>query len=133
MVVPVPPILVDLSLLFLRWMMAAMFGASGWSHVRNPEERGEGLGLSPGATCSLGVVELAGAALLVVGLFDQIAAGVLVLVMLGAIQRKIFTWEMTFWGEEGSNGWYYELLYIVCNLVIFATGGGALGLDMLWT
>lgn len=131
MIYEMPAVVADVALLLLRLMIAAMFGASGLSHVREPEERGEGLGLSPGSTLLLGIVEVVGAALLVLGLFDQAAAAALVVVGLGAIHRKVFVWEMTFWGEE-SNGWYYDLLYLVCNLVIIATAGGAIGLDALW-
>lgn len=125
---PLPPLLTDLALLLLRLLIAAVFGSSGWSHVTEPVERGESVGLSPGATRALGAVELLGAALLVVGLWDQAAAAVLILVMAGAIHRKIFVWKTSFWGEE-SNGWYYDLLYLACNLVILATAGGAIGLD----
>lgn len=131
MIYELPAILVDVALLLLRLMMAAMFGSSGWSHVRQPEERGDELGLPAGATRLLGAVEVIGAAFLVLGLFDQAAAAALVVVGLGAIHRKIFVWEMTFWGEE-ANGWYYDLLYLVCNLVVLATAGGALGVDVLW-
>ncbi|MBW3661364.1 MAG: DoxX family protein [Gemmatimonadetes bacterium] len=128
MVYPLPEIFTDVALLFLRLLIAAIFGSSGWSHFRQPEERAEGLGMSPGATRFLGAVEVLGAALLVVGLWDQIAAAALIVVMLGAIHRKMFVWNTGFWGDD-SNGWYYDLLYLVCNLVIVATAGGAIGID----
>lgn len=128
MIYPLPEIATAIALLLLRWMIAAVFATSGWSHLRNPAERGESIGMSAGATRLLGAVELLGAALLVIGLWDQAAAAALILVMLGAIHRKIFVWGVSFWGEE-SNGWYYDLLYLVCNLVILTTGGGAIGLD----
>lgn len=128
MIYPLPEVVTDLALLLLRWMIAAIFLSSGWSHFTRPAERGESLGMSPGATRLLGAVEILAPALLIVGLWDQAAAAALVVVMLGAIHRKIFVWEMSFWGED-SNGWYYDLLYLVCNLVILATGGGAIGID----
>lgn len=46
-----------------------------------------------------------------------------VLVMLGAIQKKIFVWRTGFWGER-SSGWHYDLLLAVASLVIATTGGG---------
>lgn len=128
MIYPLPPVLTDLALLLLRLLIAAIFGSSGWSHASKPVERGESIGMGPGATRVLGIVEIVGAALLVLGLWDQVAAALLILVMLGAIHRKIFVWKMSFWGEE-SNGWYYDLLYLACNLVILTTGGGAIGID----
>lgn len=128
MIYALPDVFTDVALLLLRWMIAAIFLSSGWSHFTSPVERGESIGMSPAVTRFLGAVEILAPALLIVGLWDQAAAAALVFVMLGAIHRKIFVWKMTFWGEE-SNGWYYDLLYLVCNLVIIATGGGAIGID----
>jgi putative oxidoreductase len=51
--------------------------------------------------------------------------------MLGAIQKKIFVWRTGFWGESGTNGWSYDTMLIVMNLVIVTTGGGNLSL-MKW-
>jgi putative oxidoreductase len=53
----------------------------------------------------------------------QLAAIVLILVMLGAIQKKIFVWHTGFWGEKAS-GWHYDLMLVVMSLVILFTGGG---------
>jgi putative oxidoreductase len=43
--------------------------------------------------------------------------------MLGAIQKKIFVWHTGFWGAH-SDGWHYDLLFVVMCLVIATTGGG---------
>ena len=117
----------DLALLLLRLMIAAIFGTSGWSHMTKPKERAESIGMSPGFTLVLGVVELFGAASIALGVYPQLGAFVLIGVMLGAIQKKMFVWKTGFWGDEGQ-GWYYDLLYLVCCLVILTTAGGALTL-----
>lgn len=127
MPIPAAGALVDVSLLLLRLMLAAVFAKSGWSHVRNPEERGESIGLPPAATFTLGAVEVTGSAMLVVGLWPQLAALALMAVMLGAIYKKMFVWKTGFWGEDGG-GWYYDLFYFVANLVVLATGGGAIAI-----
>jgi putative oxidoreductase len=113
----------DFSLLLLRLMVAAVFATSGWSHVRDPRGRAESIGMSPGFTGFLGVAELAGALGVVFGVLTQLAALGLILIMLGAIQKKIFVWHTGFWGEK-SSGWHYDLMFIVMNLVIIATDGG---------
>ncbi|HUG39554.1 MAG TPA: DoxX family protein [Longimicrobiales bacterium] len=117
--------LADVALLLLRLMIAAVFGTSGWSHMRKPRERAESIGMSPAFTLVLGIVEVVGAASVALGIYAQLGAILLIAVMLGAIQKKVFVWKTGFWGEDGQ-GWYYDLLYLVCNLVILATGGGAL-------
>ncbi|HUP18361.1 MAG TPA: DoxX family protein [Gemmatimonadota bacterium] len=115
------------ALLLLRVWIALLFGSSGWSHVTKTRERAESVGMSPAATFALGVAELVGAALLAIGLWDSLAAGALAAVMLGAIYKKAFVWKTGFWGGE-SQGWYYEVLYVICLLVIATTGGGPIGL-----
>jgi putative oxidoreductase len=114
----------DAALLLLRLMIAAVFATSGWAHATKPKERAESIEMSPAFTLGLGVAELAGAASIALGLFPEAGALLLSGVMLGAIHKKIFAWKTGFWGDEGQ-GWYHDLLYLVCSLVILTTGGGA--------
>ncbi len=58
----------------------------------------------------------------------RVAAAGLILLMLGAIQKKIFVWRTGFWGESGTNGWSYDTMLVVMSLVIVTTGGGNLSL-----
>jgi putative oxidoreductase len=111
----------DLGLLLLRLMVALVFGASGWRHLRNPAERGKSIGMSRGFTVFLGTAELLGSLGVAFGVFTQLAAFGLILVMFGAIQKKIFVWHIAFWAN---NGWNYDLMLVVMNLVIAFTAGG---------
>ncbi|MGE5323355.1 MAG: DoxX family protein [Actinomycetota bacterium] len=115
----------DYSLLLLRLMVAAVFAASGLSHLKDPKGRAESIGMSPQFTAFLGAVELAGALGVAFGVLTQLAAAGLILVMLGAIQKKIFVWRTGFWGEKAS-GWHYDLMLVLMNLVIITTNGGRL-------
>jgi len=118
----------DYSLLLLRLMVAAVFATSGWSHLKDPKSRAQSIGMRPGFTAFLGAAELAGALGVAFGVLTQLAAAGLILVMLGAIQKKIFVWHTGFWGEK-SSGWHYDLMLLVMNLVIITTNGGTL---VLW-
>ena len=113
----------DLGLLLLRLMVALIFLTSGWSHVTRAEERSKSIGMSKGFTVFLGLAELAGGLGVAVGALTQLAAAGLILVMLGAIQKKIFVWHTGFWGTN-TYGWHYELMLIVMILVILFTDGG---------
>src|SRR4029077_6815626 len=77
----------------------------------------------------LGAVELSGGLGVILCVFAQIAAAGLMLVMLGAIQKKIFVWHTGFWGKSGTNGRSYDTMLLVMNLVIVTTGGGKLSLE----
>lgn len=113
----------DLGLLLLRLMVAAVFVTSGWSHVTKSAERAKSIEMSQPVTIFLGLAEIAGAIGVAFGVFTQLAALGLILVMLGAIQKKIFAWHTGFWGEK-SYGWHYDLMFVVMNLVILFTDGG---------
>jgi putative oxidoreductase len=113
----------DLALLLLRLLVAVVFISSGWSHAKDPVTRGKSIGMSPGFTRFLGVAELSGGLGVAFGVLPQLAAAGLILVMLGAIQKKIFVWHTGFWGKS-SDGWHYDLLFVAMCLVIVTTGGG---------
>jgi len=71
----------------------------------------------------LGTAEIAGSLGIMFGVLTQIAAMGLIVLMLGAIQKKIAVWHTGFWGKDGY-GWHYDLMLIVMCLVIVFTDGG---------
>ena len=113
----------DAALLLMRLLVGLVFITSGWSHARDPVTRAKSIGMSPGFTRFLGIAELAGGLGVALGILTQLAALGLILVMLGAIQKKLFVWHTGFWGEH-SDGWHYDLLFVAMCLVIATTGGG---------
>lgn len=117
----------DWSLFFLRAVVALVFGASGFNHLKSPKERAASIGMSVGFTVFLGTAESAGALGLLAGVLTRWAALGLIMLMLGAIYKKIFEWKTGFWGEK-SQGWNYEVTIIGMLLVIFTSGGGALSI-----
>ena len=119
----------DVALLLLRLMVGLIFLSSGWSHVSDPETRSKSIRMSKGFTVFLGVVEIAGALGVIAGVLTQLAAIGLILVMLGAVQKKIFVWHTGFWGKNGTDGWSYDTMIILMNLVIATTGGGRFALE----
>ncbi len=123
--------LTDIALLLLRLMVGIVFITSGYKHLGDPETRSKDIGMSKSFTIFLGAAELAGGLGVISGVLAQLAAIGLILVMLGAIQKKIFTWHTGFWGKSGTNGWSYDTMLVVMNLVIVTTGGGNLTLTHL--
>jgi putative oxidoreductase len=114
----------DVALLLLRLMVGLVFVTSGYSHLKDPEARAKSIEMPKSFTIFLGIAEVAGGLGVAAGVLTQLAAFGLILIMLGAIQRKIARWHTGFWGEKAS-GWHYELMFILMNLVIATTNGGA--------
>jgi putative oxidoreductase len=105
-------------------MVGLVFVTSGYSHLKDPEGRSKSIGMSKGFTVFLGLAEVAGGLGVAAGVLPQIGAFGLILIMLGAIQRKIFLWHTGFWGEK-SSGWHYDLIFVLINLLIAFTDGGS--------
>jgi putative oxidoreductase len=115
----------DYGLLFLRVMAGAIYADSGYEDLKDPDARGKSIGLPKGVTIFIGVAEVAGGAAIILGILQQLAAIGLILIMLGAVQRKILVWKTGFWGKDGL-GWNYDLTLISMLLVILFTDGGRL-------
>lgn len=113
----------DIGILLLRIMAGVVFISSGWSHLKSPAERSKKIGMSKGFTICLGTAEIAGSLGIMFGVLTQFAALGLIILMLGAIQKKIAAWHTGFWGKDGY-GWHYDLMLIVMCLVIVSTDGG---------
>ena len=113
----------DFGLLLLRLMVALVFITSGYNHLSNPEARSKSIGMSKNFTIFLGIAEVAGSLGVAFGVLTQLAAFGLILLMLGAIEKKIFVWHTGFWGDK-TYGWHYDLMFVVMSLVIIFTDGG---------
>jgi putative oxidoreductase len=114
----------DLGLLLMRLMVALVFVTSGYSHLKHPAARAKSIGMSKAFTIFLGIAEVSGGLGVAFGVLTQLAAFGLILILLGAIEKKIFAWHTGFWGEK-SSGWHYDLMFVIMNLVIAFTDGGA--------
>lgn len=114
----------DLGVLLLRLMVGLVFVTSGYSDLKDPVARAKNIGMPKAFTIFLGAAEAAGGLAVAFGVLTQLAAFGLILIMLGAIEKKIFAWHTGFWGENAS-GWHYDLIFILMNLVIAFTDGGA--------
>jgi putative oxidoreductase len=113
----------DYALVLLRLMVGLVFIDSGYNDLRAPEARGQSLGLPKRIILFLAAAELLGGFAVAIGLLTQLASIGLILIMLGAVQKKIFVWKTGFWGKDGL-GWNYELILISMLLVILCTNGG---------
>jgi putative oxidoreductase len=115
--------LVDFALLLMRLMAGVVFLTSGWNDLKDAEGRSRSIGMGKTFTIFLGASEVLGSLGIIAGVLTRWAALGLILIGLGAIQKKIFVWKSGFWGEK-SSGWHYDLMLVSMNLVILSTNGG---------
>jgi hypothetical protein len=76
--------------------------------------------------CGFADSEVLGSLGVIAGVLTQWAALGLILIGLGAIQKKIFVWRSGFWGEK-TYGWHYDLMLVSMNLVDSVLQGWELG------
>ncbi|HEY4949515.1 MAG TPA: DoxX family protein [Candidatus Acidoferrales bacterium] len=121
----------DIALLLLRLLVGIVFITSGYKHLKDPATRSKGIGMSKSFTIFLGAAELAGGLGVISGVLTHHATIGLILVMLGAIQNERPTWHTGFWSKSGTDGWSYEAMLFVVNLVVVTPAGGNLILTHL--
>ena len=115
--------LTDYGLLLMRIMVGLIYADSGYEDLKDLDARGKSIGLPRGSTIFLASAELAGGVAVILGVLQQLAAIGLILIALGAVQKKVFVWKTGFWGKKGL-GWYNDLTLLSMLLVIVFTNGG---------
>lgn len=74
----------------------------------------------------LGAVELLSSIGLILGIYTQLAALLLGIVMIGAIGMKKIKWSIPFAAAD-KTGWEFDLVLLAASIAILLGGGGAIG------
>ncbi len=115
---------IDLALLLLRLILAAVFGGYGVAKWAGEMNRVAGLMMSVGiplpdlAARVVAVVEVGGAILLLVGLWTRVAG------LLLAIEMTVAIWKVV-WRQGFIGGYAFELTLLTVALSLAIAGGGA--------
>lgn len=115
----------DIGLFLLRLAVAAVFIYHSLPKLKNARKMAEAMDWPMGAALALGLVELLAAIGLILGLYTQLAALLLAIVMIGAIYFKIIKWRTPFSAMD-KMGWEFDLILLAANVAILLSGGGAI-------
>lgn len=115
----------DFAFLFLRIVIAAIFIYHAIPKLRSPQGMAQGMGWPSGAVMFLGTVEFLSALSVLLGVYLQAGAFLLMLVMMGAMKMKMMNWKAPFSAND-KTGWEFDLTLFAVNLVLLITGGGML-------
>lgn len=119
----------DLGLLVLRLAIAAIFIYHALPKLKNSQAMASGIGMAPGMVMGLGVVEFVSSLGMIFGIYVQLAAILLGIVMIGAIYFKTQKWKVPFFAMD-KTGWEFDLILLAANIAILLTGGGSIGLGV---
>lgn len=119
----------DVGLYILRLTVGLIFVYHSVPKLKNAKGMASMMGM-PGAApmlMMLGSVELLSGIGLVLGLYTQLAALLLGIVMIGAIAMKTTKWHSPFSAMD-KTGWEFDLVLLTANVAILLTGGGSIAI-----
>lgn len=118
----------NLAFFVLRLALAAIFIYHALPKLKSAEQMGQAMGWSAGNVLVLGLVEFVSSLGMISGLYIQVAALMLALVMIGAIYFKIAKWNAPFSAMD-KMGWEFDLILLAASIFILVNGGGAIGVQ----
>lgn len=125
--------LTEWGFLALRIVIGVIFVVHGLPKLTGAEQAAEAMSGRPNSGLATmitiqGVVEIAGGALLALGVLTQIVAIPLGLIMIGATYLKQTKWKTGFYSQT-TTGWEFDLLILSALVLLFLAGPGALALQ----
>lgn len=118
----------DLAFLLLRLAIASIFIYHALPKLKNAKMMSQAMGMPAGMIFMLGMVEFASSLGMIFGVYIQVAAFLLAMVMVGAIYFKTAKWHMPF-GAMDKTGWEFDLILLAANIILLVNGGGAIGIQ----
>lgn len=117
----------DIGVLLLRFAVGAVFLYHAWPKLKAPAEMAKGMGWPSWGPMVLGGVEMLGALSVILGVYTQLGALALAIVMAGATYHKVAKWKVPFSAMD-KMGWEFDLILLAANLAILLGGAGAYAL-----
>lgn len=117
--------------LVLRIFVGVIFIYHGFPKIRMPHFLAGAMGKSKAFVFLLGLGEFFSGILLILGLYTEIAALFIALVMLGAWWHKQFKWKIPF-SDMSKMGWEFDLVLLGAAVALLLIGAGGISLDYMF-
>ena len=117
-------------LLILRVFLGIIFVYHGMPKLMMSGKMAKGMGWSSGSVVLLGLVEFLSGLALVLGLYAEIGALLVGIIMLGALWHKMFKWNIPFFAMD-KTGWEFDLILLGAAISILFLGAGSFSLDSM--
>ena len=118
----------DISFLVLRLVIAAIFIYHAMPKLKGAKMMSQAMGMPAGMIFMLGGIEFLSSLGMIFGVYVQVAAFLLAMVMIGAIYFKTARWHIPF-GAMDKTGWEFDLILLAANIILLVNGGGAIGIQ----
>jgi putative oxidoreductase len=117
----------DTGLLLLRIAIGVIFVYHSRHKITKPRDLSGGMGMPANAVLLIGLIEALSGLGIALGVYTQLSALLIMLIMVGATYKKIFTWKVPFYAHD-KTGWEFDFILFFAALAILLTGGGSFGL-----
>ena len=115
----------DFGLFAMRLYLGLLFAYSGQKKLRGLQGFARHNGLPVWLALIVVLFELVGGIGVLLGVYTQVAALMIMGIMVGSIFFHTVKWKSKFWAQD--KGWEYDLMLLLMALVVLLSGGGSLG------
>lgn len=117
----------DVGLLLLRITIAIIFIYHGLPKLSKAQAMSAMMGMPAPMIFMLGMVEILASLGIAFGVFTQVSALLLAIIMVGAIGTKKMKWGVPFSAMD-KIGWEFDLILLFASIAILLGGGGSIGI-----
>ena len=117
----------DIGLLLLRIAVAIVFLYHSLPKLSKAKAMSAMMGMPAGMIFMLGMIEAVASLGLVFGVYTQLSALILAIVMVGATGMKMMKWGVPFAAMD-KTGWEFDFILFFASLTILLSGGGSIGI-----
>jgi len=117
----------DIGLFLLRTAIAIIFLYHSLPKLSKSKSMSVMMGMPAGMIFMLGIMEAVASLGLVFGVYTQLSALILAIVMVGAIGMKMMKWSVPFAAMD-KTGWEFDFILFFASLTILLSGGGSIGI-----
>jgi len=117
----------DIGLLLLRIVIAIIFLYHSLPKLSKAKAMSAMMGMPAGMIFMLGMVEILASLGIAFGVFTQVSALLLAIVMVGAIGMKAMKWHVPFAAMD-KTGWEFDLILLFASIAVLLGGGGSIGI-----
>lgn len=118
----------DLAFLVLRLAIAVIFIYHALPKLKGAKMMSQAMGMPAGMIFMLGSVEFLSSLGMILGIYIQVSAFLLAMIMVGAIYFKTAKWHVPF-GAMDKTGWEFDFILLAANIFLLVNGGGAIGIQ----
>lgn len=117
----------DVGLLLLRIAIAVIFLYHGLPKLSKSKAMSQMVGMPAGMIFLLGIFEVLASLGLALGIYMQLSALILAIVMVGAIGMKVVKWNVPFSATD-KTGWEFDFILLFSSMAVLLGGGGYIGI-----